>query len=111
MLKTYKSKIPYPSEVSEVSCEVVTTLEEENYFTEQFEDPEEAKTIFYDKFAGSLIKKFIDGHELMWSDEEFGKLIMQASVEQAVNELEKKDLVDVFEDELGEKIVVLKKKD
>ena len=103
MLKTYRSKIPYPSEVSEVSTEVVTTLDEENYFTEQFDQPEEAKTLFYDKFANSLIKKFIDGDELMWDDEEFGKLIIQASVEQAVNELEEKDLVVVFEDDNGEK--------
>ena len=48
MLKTYRSKIPYPSEVSEVSTEVVTTLDEENYFTEQFDQPEEAKTLFYE---------------------------------------------------------------
>lgn len=109
MLKTYKSKIPYPSEVSEVSSEVVCTLEEENYFTDQFDYPEEAKTLFYDRIAGSLIQKFIDGIELMWDDEEFCKLIIKTSVEQSVIELERRNIVDVFEDEKGEKLVVLKK--
>jgi hypothetical protein len=109
MVKTYESTVPYPLVVSEVSSEVVEILEEENYFSEQFDYPEQAKTLFFDRIASSLIPKFIDGGELIWGKDEFTKLIMQVSVEQSVNELESKNLVDVFEDESGEKIVVLKK--
>jgi len=104
------SVVPYPLEVSEVSSETVKILEEENYFSEQFDFPEQARTLFFDKFAGSLIQKFIDGDELIWQESEFEKLVIQVSVEQSVYELEIMNLVDVFEDDFGEKIVVLKKK-
>lgn len=110
MVETYMSVVPYPLEVSEVSSETVKILEEENYFSDQFDYPEQARTLFFDKFAGSLIQKFIDGDELIWHENEFEKLVIQASVEQSVNELEIMNLVDVFEDDFGEKIVVLKKK-
>lgn len=109
MVETYKSKVPYPLEVSEVSSEAVQCLEEENYFSEQFDFPEQARTLFYEKFASSLIGKFIDGSELIWIQNEFEKLVIQASVEQSVNELEIMNVVDVFEDDCGEKIIVLKK--
>jgi hypothetical protein len=109
MIETYKSKVPFPLEVSAVSSEAVELLEDENYFSEQFDNPEEAKTLFYEKFGSSLIGKFIDGIELMWNETEFEKIVIQASVEQSVNELEEKQYVDVFEDDEGEKIVVLKK--
>lgn len=108
MIETYKSKVPYPIEVSEVSSETVQILIEENYFDEQFDYPEQAKTLFFDKFATSLIVKFIDGTDLMWEENEFEVLVIKTSVEQIVNELELKNLVNVFEDERGEKIVVLK---
>lgn len=109
MAETYKSTVPYPFEVSEISSEAIGILEGENYFNDQFDYPEQAKTLFYDKLASSLIVKFIDGVELMWEENEFEKLLIQASVEHAVNELESKKLVDVFEDDFGEKIVVLRK--
>lgn len=109
MAETYKSTVPYPFEVSEISSEAVEILENENFFNDQFDYPEQAKTLFYDKLASSLIVKFIDGVELMWEENEFEKLLIQASVEHAVNELESKKLVDVFEDDFGEKIVVLRK--
>lgn len=108
MIETYKSQVPYPIEVSEVSSETVQFLIEENYFEEQFDYPEQAQTLFFDKFAASLIIKFIDGTELMWEENEFEILVIKTSVEQIVNELEIKNLVNVFEDERGEKIVVLK---
>jgi len=109
MIETYKSKVPFPTEVSAVSSEAVELLIEENYFSEQFDSPEEAQTLFYEKFGSSLVIKFIDGVELMWSEDEFAKIVIQASVEQSVNELEQKKFVDVFVDDDGEKIVVLKK--
>lgn len=108
MIETYKSMVPYPIEVSEVSSETVRVLTDENYFEEQFDYPEQAKTLFFDKFASSLIIKFIDGTELIWEENEFEILVIKTSVEQIVNELEIKNLVNVFEDERGEKIVVLK---
>ena len=109
MVETYKSKVPYPLEVSEVSSEAVQILEDENYFSEQFDYPEQAQTLFYEKFATSLIQKFVDGSEIIWTENEFEKLVILASVEQSVNELEIMNLVDVFEDGSGEKIIVLKK--
>ena len=109
MVETYKSKVPYPLEVSEVSSDAVRILDDENYFSEQFDFPEQAPTLFYEKFASSLIQKFVDGSEIIWTENEFEKLVILASVEQSVNELETMNLVDVFEDGSGEKIVVLKK--
>lgn len=109
MTEKYNSKIPFPLEVCEVSSETIQILESENFFVEQFEFPEEAKTLFYERFGESLIKKFIDGDELIWSENEIGELINKACVEQAVDELEKKGIIDVFDHDDGEKIVVLKK--
>jgi hypothetical protein len=109
MVETYKSKVPYPLEVSEVSSDAVRILDDENYFSEQFDFPEQAQTLFYEKFASSLIQKFVDGSEIIWTESEFEKLVILASVEQSVNELEIMNLVDVFEDGSGEKIIVLKK--
>lgn len=109
MIDTYKSKIPFPNEVSQVSSHTVKVLEEEEYFTDNFDYPENAMTLFYEKFAASLILKFINGVELMWCDDEFQVLIVKISIEQIVNELEFKEVVNVFEDQDGEKVVVLRK--
>lgn len=109
MVNTFNSTVPYPYEVTEVSSEAVHMLDQENYFIDQFDYPEDARTLFFDKFAVSLISKFIDGIELMWNDSEFTKLVIQASVEQSVNELESMNMVDVYDDGTGEKIVVLRK--
>lgn len=109
MIETYKSKVPFPIEVSEVSSETVRILNEEKYFEEQFEYPEQAKTLYYERLASSLIIKFIDGCELIWCDQEFQDLIVKSYIEQLVNEMEFNKIVNVFEDESGEKIVVLRK--
>lgn len=109
MTEKYNSKIPFPLEVCEVSSETIQILESENFFIEQFEFPEEAKTLFYERFGESLIKKFIAGDELIWNENEISELINMASVEQAVEELERKGILDVFVHDDGEKVVVLKK--
>lgn len=108
MVKTFKSKVPFPFEIMEVSSQAVSILEEECFFDEQFDKPDEAKTLFYEHFANSLIKKFIDGHDLIWEQIEFETMISKVSIEQAVNELESQNLVDIFTNEDGEKIIVLK---
>lgn len=110
MIETYESKIPYPYEVSEVSSETVQILDEENYFNDKFDYPDKAKTLFYEKFAASLIVKFIEGIELTWAEKEFEAIMVHASVEQSVIELEIMKLVDVFDDDNGDKIIVLRKK-
>lgn len=110
MIKTYESKIPYPHEVSEVSSETVQLLDDENYFNDKFDYPDKAKTLFYEMFASSLIKKFISGIELTWQEREFELIMVHASVEQSVIELEIMKVVDVFDDENGDKIIVMRKK-
>lgn len=109
MIQTYESKIPYPHEVSEVSSETVQMLDDENYFDDKFDYPEKAKKLFYEKFASSLIGKFIDGTELTWQEREFETIMVHASVEQSVLELEIMKVVDVFDDDNGDQIIVLKK--
>lgn len=108
MIETYKSKVPFPIEVSKVSSETVQILTEQNYFEDQFDYPGNAMTFFYEKFGTSLVQKFIDGNELIWEESEFEILIVKISVEQIVNELELNEVVNIFEDEHGEKIIVLK---
>lgn len=110
MIETYESKIPYPYEVSEVSSETVQLLDEENYFNDKFDYPDKAKTLFYEMFAASLIVKFIEGIELTWQENEFEAIMVHASVEQSVFELEIMKVVDVFDDDNGDKIIVLKKR-
>lgn len=108
MVKTFKSKVPFPFEIMEVSSQAVCILDEESFFEEQFDNPDEAKTLFYEHFANSLIKKFIDGDDLIWEQLEFDNMVSKVSIEQAVNELESQNLVNIFIGEDGEKIVVLK---
>ena len=109
MIKTYESRNTYPHEVSEVSSETVQLLDEENYFEDKFDYPDKAKTLFYEMFAASLIKKFIEGIELTWHENEFESIMIHASVEQSVIELEIMKVVDVFDIDNGDKIVVLRK--
>lgn len=108
MVNTFKSKVPFPFEIMEVSSETVCILEEQNYFDEQFDNPDQARTLFYESIAHSLVKKFIDGDELIWGQQEFEIMLAKLCVEQALNELESNNVIDIFENEDGEKIVVLK---
>jgi len=108
MCETFHSKMTLPIEVSEVASEAVIILEDQNYFNDTFHFPEKAKLFFYESLGKSLIKKFINGAEIMWSDNEFFKLIVVVGIEHTVNEMEEMKIVDIFEEDCGERIIVLK---
>lgn len=109
MLDAINSTITFPQEVRDVAQQAVNILEEQSYFDDNFDDLENARVLFFEKLGLSLIPKFIEGYELIWDENEFEIIIVKATVEHAINELERNNLVDVFEDGDGEKFVVLKK--
>lgn len=98
MANIFKSKTTFPKEVSRKSSEKVTLLEEQGFFTSQFDNQDEAKRLFYDRFSESLLSKFINGDDIEWEDEEFDRALAIASVEHAVSELEQEGRVHRFDD-------------
>ena len=93
-----KTRTTFPKEVGRVSFGAVIRLEEEGYFASQFENINEAKQLFYNRFSESLLSKFISGDDIEWDEEEFDRVLALASVEQAVSELESDGLVHRFDD-------------
>lgn len=98
MTETIKSKTTFPKEISRVSTNAVLSLENQGYFNVQFEKVEEAKSLFYDRFSESLLSKFISGDDIEWKQEEFEKVLLLASVEHAIYELECEGKVHRFDD-------------
>jgi hypothetical protein len=100
-----KSRTTFPEEVGEKSAEAVTLLEKEGFFSSQFENHEDAKRLFFDRFSNSLLSKFISGDDIEWEGEEYDRVLTLASVEHAVDELESEGKVHRFDD-----VVVLARK-
>lgn len=106
MTQPFNSNITFPAAVCEKSTEAVMHLDEVGYFRKEFNSPEDAKTLFYERMCQSLIPKFIDGCELSWEFDELYAIIIDSSVRCGINELEKEGLVHVFDE-----MVVLAKRD
>lgn len=98
MTITIKSRTTFPCEVSRVSNEAVLLLEEQGFFTSQFNQTEEAKTLFYNRFSESLLSKFIDGDDIEWEEEEYQRIFSRVCVEHAVFELECEGEIHRFDD-------------
>lgn len=98
MTRNTPTQTTFPKQVGRVSFDAVLRLEEEGYFASQFENTNEAKQLFYNRFSESLLPKFISGEDIEWEEEEFDRVLALASVEQAVSELESDGLVHRFED-------------
>lgn len=95
---TFKDSTTFPERVSEVSTEVVLQLDEIGYFQTQFSQIEEAKKTFYYRLSESLLSKFISGEDIELSEEEYRKVIVSASVEHSLYELEQEGMIYVFDD-------------
>lgn len=102
----FNSHKTFPQAISDKSSEAVLHLDEFGFFEQEFNCPEDAKTLFYEKLCESLIPKFIKGAELTWDAEELYALIIDSSVRHGINELENEGIVHVFDN-----MVVLAKKD
>jgi len=93
-----KTRTTFPKEVGRVSSEAVIRLEEQGFFTSQFNNCNDAKELFYHRFSESLLPKFISGDDIEWEEDEFERVFSLASVEHAVNELECEGRVHRFGD-------------
>jgi hypothetical protein len=98
MTELIKKRTTFPSEVSRVSSKAVFALERQGFFTSEFNQAEEAKSLFYDRFSESLLSKFINGEDIEWENDEYERVFSVASVEQAVYELECEGKVHRFDD-------------
>lgn len=106
MTQFFNCNTTFPNEICEKSSEAVIYLDECGYFNTEFNHPDDAKTLFYEKFCESLIPKFISGNELEWDFDELYALIIDSSVRHGINELENEGIVHVFDD-----LVVLAERD
>lgn len=98
MTQLIKTRTAFPNEVNRVSTEAVLLLEEQGFFTSQFNHTEEAKSLFHYRFSESLLSKFIEGEEIEWINDEYERIFSFACVEQAVIELECEGAVHRFDD-------------
>lgn len=98
MKERFISNTTFPQAVCDKSMEAVSFLEDSGFFTNEFNQPDEAMKLLYESLCRSLIPKFIDGSELSWEFEELYAILIDSSVRQSINELEKDGIVHVFDD-------------
>lgn len=81
-----------------MSTEAVQDLDDQGFFASEFNQTEEAKTLFYNRFSESLLSKFINGDDIEWEEGEYDQIFSLACVEHAVFELECEGELHRFDD-------------
>jgi hypothetical protein len=95
----------YPEPVKEVCNDVITELREQNFFEENEAD----EKITFDFLCKTLLPKFLNGEELLWTDKEMDEYLRRCIVDSVIKSLENKGMVNTIEDENGETVVFMTK--
>lgn len=66
------------------------------------EEPDVTPEVLYEELCKSLMTKWLDGNELVWTEEEILNVMQMAMVNSIVERLKSEGYVDSIEDENGE---------
>jgi len=100
-------KTNWPKPVVELTNIAVKAFREEGLFEAE---PELEEEWFYEALAEIAFPKFVDGRDMLWSEDEIDNAITKGLAYSITIQLKKEGLMDWIEDENGEQIIFLTEK-
>lgn len=100
-------KTNWPEPVVKLTNLAIKTFKEEGLFEAE---PELEEEWFFEALAEIAFPKFVDGTDMIWSDEEIDNAITRGLAYSITIKLKEEGLMDWIENENGEQIVFLTEK-
>lgn len=98
----------YPDSVTEVAEQIYSVFEEDLIKEMEYKSKEWCKPIGMEVINKFMLPKFIDGQELLLTDEEeIEVLYTKCLAELSIRSLKERGLIDLIEDENGEEVIFL----